>query len=167
MTSLLSNLGSFENSEGAIEYWLEWDRPDKSVNIITCRLLLPLFALLSFDSDTEWFGSYELDLHWSLLAMCKPRVRSWLLLHTLALSKWGWVAKATDKGLLSLIVKDRGGRDDLICVYIVCQTTLGGQTHLWVLGSSLSNEDVGWMSWQSWALPCSFCDSVLIMGFAL
>lgn len=54
-------------------------------------------------------------------------------------------------------MKDQGGCDDLICVvvdlrgivYIVCQTTLGGQIYLWVLGFSLPNEDVGWMSWPS------------------
>lgn len=53
MTSLLSNLGPFENNEGAVKCWLRRDSPGTSVNIITCRLLLPLFAHLSFDGDSE------------------------------------------------------------------------------------------------------------------
>lgn len=53
MMSLLTNLGPFENNEGAIEYWLERDCPATPVNITTCRLFLSLFAHLSLDSDTE------------------------------------------------------------------------------------------------------------------
>lgn len=55
--------------------------------------------------------------------------------------------KPSDRDALSLLAVVDLSQEGI--VYIACQTTFGGQAYLWVPGSFLSNEDVGWMSWRS------------------
>lgn len=92
-----------------------------AVDIITCRFLLPLLTWVLIVTPS-WFGSYKLGLHWSLLVMYKPSVRSWLSLHMLALSRWWWVAKAIwqrrSESSCCCGLKSRGN-----CVYCVSDNT--------------------------------------------
>lgn len=56
-----------------------------------------------------WFDSYEVGLHWSLLSMCKPRIRTRLLPHTLALAGDGGLQESSSRSILTLTVKDGEG----------------------------------------------------------